>query len=400
MPLLLRALLPLCLLALLSGCSIAPRVTMSAEAVMPARKCTDAEIDAIAKAASNDPSRWLAPNCTSGSNLARVHQLVQDSEQKCANFVVGMFDYQARTSTGLDIAATTFSALATVFTRIGIKNTLSAGSSIATGSRNSIHTEYLNSLTIANVVQAVQSTYGIEMKKYLEYLSTQVAPDVDVERSWIVSIHNLCSLPAAEGTIQASVAPARTPSPPSDQLTLTYTVKAAAKGPSDVAADFAREFSATPDFQALGVGASAGTPPTNVVKFDWPNDKVHSITWTGVDVVGLPDPNHPGRKLDPGLTAQFSADFSTITFGGTPHAGETLTMKTDVITLKAAGSAPAAPPPVAAPAGAAPAAALGFHKPAAAKAPAVPPTSATLFSIRAAKSRPPAAVAGRKSGDP
>lgn len=143
----LRTLFVFSFAGLISSCSFVPATAMRANPLEPARLCAAPTNEAKDKAGAQT-------QCTTGSARSRAFQLMRDSLEKCQAFFVKYFDSQAKTSTSIDIASTTFSALVPVFSRVVIKNTLGAGSAITTDSKNSIRTEYLNSLALANVTQA------------------------------------------------------------------------------------------------------------------------------------------------------------------------------------------------------------------------------------------------------
>jgi hypothetical protein len=155
-------------------------------------------------------------NIPSGaSNSDIVNSMVQDSQAKCADFVNSMFAQTSDADFGLDALETITSALGTVFTPIAVTHSLSAASAVIGGVKSSISADYLNSVAINNITQAIQSTYGADMKSYIAWLDTKpVAIDVQTERSRLESYHNQCSLSAAEGSIGSTLQPSppQTPS--------------------------------------------------------------------------------------------------------------------------------------------------------------------------------------------
>jgi hypothetical protein len=152
------------------------------------------------------------------NNVEVVHLIVQDSQKKCAEFVDSMFAENAGTNTALDSLGTLSSALATVFTPIAVTHSLSAASTLFSGVKSSISADYLNTMAIGHVAQAIQVTYSSDMQKYIGYLNTADPAKIDViaERSRIESYHNECSLAAAEGSIDSTLTPITLP--PSPQL--------------------------------------------------------------------------------------------------------------------------------------------------------------------------------------
>ena len=147
------------------------------------------------------------------NNVEVVHLMVQDSQKKCAEFVDSMFAENAGTNTALDSLSTLSSALATVFTPIAVTHSLSAASTLFSGVKSSVSSNYLNTMAIGHVAQAIQVTYSSDMQKYISYLDTADPSKVDViaERSRIESYHNECSLAAAEGSIDSTLTPITPP---------------------------------------------------------------------------------------------------------------------------------------------------------------------------------------------
>ena len=190
------------------------------------------------------------------SSLDKVHALVQDSQTKCARFVNSMFVEQAGTGFGLDIASTASSALATVFSPLAVVHSLTAASTIFGGARTSLSAEYLNSLTISHISQAIQSTYTVAMAKYINDLPKDETSTINpyVERSTILSIHNACSLAAAEGTIGSTLQPSGIGQTPAS---ITYPVANTDTTLGKIAAGVAARINGDTDFATAGVSASA-----------------------------------------------------------------------------------------------------------------------------------------------
>src|ERR1700733_5065397 len=167
---------------------------------------------------------------TIGDNsLEKVHDLVQDSQTKCGLFVDSMFANTARNNTLLDVIGTALSAAATAVTPLNAVHILSAGSTLASGTKTSVSTNYLNGVAVSHITQAIQSTYSADIAKYLAYLDTIKDPagvDVYIERSRILSYHNECSLPSADGSIASALQPAAPASASTFALSVTYTLGA------------------------------------------------------------------------------------------------------------------------------------------------------------------------------
>jgi hypothetical protein len=144
------------------------------------------------------------------SGFDQSHIMVQDSQAKCTNFLNAMFAQTAATNVTLDSLSTLTSALATVFTPTSVTHSLSAASTLFSGVKTSISSDYLNSLAISHITQAIQATYTTDMQKEIDWLekankTSSVVIDAYDERSRIESYHNQCSLAAAEGSINSTL---------------------------------------------------------------------------------------------------------------------------------------------------------------------------------------------------
>ena len=330
---------------LISSCSFVPAAAIRADPLEPARLCATPKNEAKDKTKDKAEPQT---QCTTGSARSRAFQLMQDSLEKCQAFLVELFDSQAKTSTGLDIASTTFSALVPVFSRVGIKNTLGAGSAIATGSKNSIRTEYLNSLALANVTQAVNQTYFVEIAKYRDVLDAKAPESIDVDevRVDLLRIHALCSLTSAEGTIQANFAPSASTSAREgvNQLTFVYTVMSG-DTQANLVANVVKAFNADPGFKAADIQAQVDKAnPATQIDFISPNATWQSIHWMPVSIV-VPTRDEGAQPEDPKFKADFANDVATLTFNftGNPVANTQITLETDSLVPKAVQSALAKP---------------------------------------------------------
>jgi LysM repeat protein len=301
-------------------------------------------------AMSADPLEKVCDqNTTSGcaqgtTNLDKVHDLVQDSQTKCQAYITNLFGGIAGTNTSLDIIGTAFSAAATVFKPLTTVHALSAGSTLATGSKTSIQTEYMNSVTISHVIQAIDSTYGVKMQAYISYLdkvSNQNGIDVVAERSTILSYHGLCSLAAANGSIVNSLQPVAGQKSPA-QLSTTYTVKSTDTSPALIATGIAAQVNGDAAFKAAGISAQA------------PGDTVTLIVPASLKVTW----KHSQFAKAPGKSAATeSAEFqdgppTTIKITGTGQESDALTIETSTLAQAQGGAVappaqPPAPPPAA-----------------------------------------------------
>ncbi len=238
----LQALRNVSILAVLGGCS----------AMLPQRYQLTAPPLAALYASSQSTDVVPALLVT---DQQKIGYLISDSMTKCSGFVNSMFAEHAATGLTLDIASTITSALASVFTPISVTHSLSAASTIFSGAKTSLDAEYLNSLTISHIVQAIQSTYSTQMQYEINKISTaNPVPSADLERLVIQSIHNSCSLANAEGTISATL---QSPTTPSSSANVTYPVTAADTSTAHVASGIAALISNSADFKNAGITASS-----------------------------------------------------------------------------------------------------------------------------------------------
>lgn len=180
------------------------------------------------------PSTPISKGTANGlTPLEMVHLLVQDSEIKCAAFVNSMFAESAGSGVVLDVLNTASSAVATAVGASSVKDAFSASSTVFGGVKTSISANYLNSLGISHIAQAIQTTYSSNMQAYLKYLDSADPNKIDVfaERSTIVAYHSECSLAAAEGSISASL---QTSAPLSGGAPLSPSAPLSAKPPAPI----------------------------------------------------------------------------------------------------------------------------------------------------------------------
>jgi hypothetical protein len=192
----------------------------------------------------------------------------------------------------------------------------------------------------------VQTTYSSKMADYIAYLDGQTQVDVYAERSTILAIHGLCSLPQAEGSIQATLAQGTAPpstSTQSGQLSFGYTVGAGDTTPEKLAASFAVAFSKNAGMRDAGLSAQVDDPAKPDVSIVLDADKLSSVTWKEPILIGV---KTGGKTADPQVSASFSPDDTALIFGGSPQAGEVITIKSDVITLAKQPAVNPAPKPV------------------------------------------------------
>ena len=155
------ALLGICILFSAAGCAVLPqRYQLAAEPLMEVK---DIPGMAVPPPSASPPTQYavaLKP-------IDQVNLLVQDSQTKCAHFVDSMFAETAGAGFVLDILSTGTSALATVFTPLATVHSLTASSTIFGAAKTGISANYLNTLTISHITQAIQSGYTSNMQNYI-----------------------------------------------------------------------------------------------------------------------------------------------------------------------------------------------------------------------------------------
>jgi hypothetical protein len=217
-------LLSICILICATGCALVPQRYQLAAAPL---------IDLPPACVVPPVPRGVVPLSTSAAcvpiqPIDQVNLLVQDSQQKCAEFVNSMFAETAGSGFVLDVLATGTSAVSSIVTPLSTAHALSAATSVLSGTKTGISANYLNTLSISHITQAIQSTYTTDIKNYVNSLASltedqQKLLNPFMERSKIESYHAECSLAAAEGSINTTLQA-------TGQLgqaipSLTYTVK-------------------------------------------------------------------------------------------------------------------------------------------------------------------------------
>jgi hypothetical protein len=152
------------------------------------------------------------------------------SEARCADFLTNLVVASNATHTGLDMATTVFSALATAFTPLATVHALTAGATISSGWRANIDADIYAKIAVQNMVQAIQSTYYTKISGYVGDLANLNEADISVpaELTKIQTIHAFCTLASAEGSVSASLkAPDQSQAGPTATATLTITVSGA-----------------------------------------------------------------------------------------------------------------------------------------------------------------------------
>lgn len=260
-----------------------------------------------------------APNANScPSNKQLVHKLVQDSQQKCTDFTDSLFAETAGTNVVLDLMGTISSALGTVFTPIAVTHSFSAASTIFGSAKTSISADYLNTLSISHITQAIQTTYGTKMQDYITFLTT--APDtIDPreQRTTIASYHALCSLSAAEGSIASTLQPSTASATTSP---ISFVEAVTSDTATDVAAKLAKDITADAAFSAAGLSAEIDPSDATTVKFMMKTafSLVETTKTTNKATVAAINV----KSSPPTLTISKSHIGDTITITGTPSTSE------------------------------------------------------------------------------
>ena len=287
----------------------------------------------------------------SSSDFDAIHDMVQDSQTKCADFVTMLFARAGEVNTNLDISSTIFSSLATVAIPNNTVHALSAASTISSGAKSSISLEslkYLNSITISHIAQAIQLTYTTDISKYLKYLddADQSTLHATAERSTILSFHNECSLPAADGSITSSLQPQQQQA--TGPLSLTYTVSMVDTDLKTLSSNIVSTLNSDKGFQGAQV-AAAVDKNTGDITFTIPSNFVLKQNPF----------MSPAGTANAGETTKYSnGPPVTLTIGGKIQQGDTLTLEIDSQTPQ---TNLAAPPAATAPAN--PAAKLPAQRP-------------------------------------
>jgi hypothetical protein len=232
--------------------------------------------------------------------------VIVDSEAKCDRFLNRLSVAESSGDTGLDMATGVFSALSTAFTPLSTVHALSAASTITSGWKTAIDSDYYAKATIANYAQAIQASYYADMKTYSTALNAATDPlIVPIELSTILRIHAECSLESAQNTISSTLQASANPGSSKSSVTLTITgslttnevlkLTAAAKSfkapvsvtyntgadsqVADAAEGLANAVNGNSEMTSAGVAATHPiAAPGNTVVLSWPSSL--SIIWT------------------------------------------------------------------------------------------------------------------------
>lgn len=300
----------LCIIMCVTGCSIVPqRYRLAAEPLMD----VPPNHVSVPVPGSSPPARQELTNL---DNRQRVNLLVQDSQNKCADFVDSMFAQTAGSGFILDILSTGTSAIATIFTPLATVHSLAAASTIFGAAKTGISANYLNTLSISHITQAIQQTYSTNMKIYVDSLATADPAKIDVfqERSKIASYHAMCSLAAAEGSISSTLQA----TPQAGQgLTYRHTVAATENSVKALAADLVSEINdTTSGFSKAAITALQTADATiklnnpNAVPLTVVSSPISLVQWDqGTGILTISEMPKPGNTIS--ITRTAAAQQST-----------------------------------------------------------------------------------------
>ena len=266
--------------------------------------------------------------------IAQVNLLVQDSQRKCAEFVNSLFAETAGSGLILDVLSTGTSAIASLVTPLSTAHSLAAASTVLGATKTGITANYLNTLSISHIAQAIQSTYTTDMTNYINSLAAldpnNSRIDVFQERSKILSYHNECALAAAEGSISSAL---QTPALVGQGLTVSHTVTdAEINRPGALAQGLAIDINRV--FANAGVTAQTETARPSVINLRMTSPFKLTVTSSPAGLVQYVEKPSP-----------------VLTIIGTPHKGDTITISGPSAAQQSSNAGETAP---AAPAGQAP----------------------------------------------
>ncbi len=144
--------------------------------------------------------------------------IVVNSYNKCNSFISTIVKQQTNVNAFGDILAGTLSGLATIFTPLATVHALTGASTIVTGSKSALDSDFWDKASAANFGQAINATYYTNMGQYSLNLPNQDVANLIVnnEIAHITAIHSQCALAPAETAIQAALTPpgsAQNPNP-------------------------------------------------------------------------------------------------------------------------------------------------------------------------------------------
>jgi hypothetical protein len=258
---------------------------------------------------------------TASTNLKdSIAAVVNQSQHACSDFVSGLVLAETASNTSFDILSTITSALATVFHPLSTVHSLTAGTTILTGSKTAVDSDIYAKASVANFATAIQSTYYTDMGKYVNGLGAADPTTLDwqIEMYKISVIHAECALAPAEASIAATLQPSQPASPQAPALTVTATATDTTL--NSLATNLSSQINASQAFNKAGL--SAGTPTaagSNItLALSYPSGT--SINWSA------------SAKTAAGTNAGEQISFATTTTGATITLSGSVA-KGDVVTI-------------------------------------------------------------------
>ena len=139
---------------------------------------------------------------------------LSQSQTKCAAFLNNLVVQHTASDTFLDIATIGATATATAITAPLTAIHVATGiGTLTAGAKASIDNDYFAKASVANLAQAIQTTYYTKLDQYYTALQAATSVDPSLEYFAIERIHSLCALGPAEGTISAALTSPPTISP-------------------------------------------------------------------------------------------------------------------------------------------------------------------------------------------
>jgi hypothetical protein len=104
---------------------------------------------------------------------------------------------------------------------LGTVHALTAAGSVTSGSKIAVESDIYAKANVGNFSQAIQSTYYVHVRQYLDALSQMKDADINtaIEIAKLKSIHAECALASAQSTISATLSNASTTPVSQDDVT-------------------------------------------------------------------------------------------------------------------------------------------------------------------------------------
>lgn len=163
--------------------------------------------------AEDIPDPVIADALKEPDKKSAVAVVLGESERLCGDFMSGLVLAHNTATTALDLGTTAFTAAATAFTPLSTVHALTAAGSITSGSKIAVESDIYAKANVGNFSQAIQSTYYVHVRQYLDALSQMKDADINtaIEIAKLKSIHAECALASAQSTISATLSNATTP---------------------------------------------------------------------------------------------------------------------------------------------------------------------------------------------